>query len=97
MAGIAVSWDLVLRHCGAIRAQVELLSVQVLALETYAKQQHARENQPKADIVLPATCNGYQVEDCARQCEEAVISNGRPDWPPMCRGCGLDPRAPVSS
>ena len=85
-----MSWDLVLRHCGAIRAQVELLSVQVLALESYAQQQQGRST---ARVELPATCAGISPDDCARLNEEAVISNGRPDWPPMCRGCGRDPRS----
>lgn len=93
-----MSWDLILRHCAAIRASVtqqqvglELIASQLSGLEAYARHCQERSNQSRAVIQLPESCAQYPSEDCARQNEEAMIT-GREGWAPMCRGCGLDPR-----
>lgn len=97
-----MSWDLVLRHCAAIRATVtqtrvslELQESQLAGLEAYAKQQHARDTAPTARIEVPATCAGQKAEDCGRLNAEAAVDvggMGGGDTKIMCRGCGRDPR-----
>lgn len=91
-----------LRHCAAIRATVEqtrvaleLASAQLAGLEALARTKAERAT---AVIELPPTCQGYKVEDCARQSEEAVIElggMGGSDTIVMCRGCGLNPHQSV--
>jgi hypothetical protein len=97
-----VSWDLVLRHCAALRATVdqtrvslELQSAQLAGLEAYAKALAERERAPSARVARPATCDGYTEDDCARLNEDAahVIGGlGGASDQVMCRGCGLNPQ-----
>ena len=97
-----MSWDLVLKRCATIRVSLtqqqvglELLASQLSGIESEARQQLQIEELPRAEVVLPESCNAYSDNDCARRSEDGLIE-GREGWAPMCRGCGLNPRQPVS-
>ena len=89
-----MSWELVLKHCAAVkmtaaqaRVSLELLEAQVAGLEALARQQQ----QPRATIERPASCQAFKDEDCARVCDDAAIELGGMGGGPrsiMCRGCG---------
>lgn len=88
--GPCVSWDLVVRHCAALKAALALQATQVDALMAYAETQQAKE-PPRAVIQIPATCKTYKGEDCARRSDEAALELGGMGNSPravMCRGCG---------
>jgi hypothetical protein len=82
-----VSAELILRHCGAISASIELLRVQVLALEAYAKTLQAPQT---ARVELPAQCAGKTDEQCGLQNDDAWIDRRTLADPKRrsCRGCG---------
>jgi hypothetical protein len=93
-----MSWDLVLRHCAAIRAtldqtrvSMELQSAQLAGLEAFAKAEYARETAPTARLELPTRCTGLPEEKCALRSDEARISHATMVHPNrwMCDGCEI--------
>lgn len=94
-----MSWDLVLRHCAAVRATLEtirvtseLASVQLAGLEAYAKTLAERDEAPTATLALPERCSQYTEDDCAIRNDDARKSIGTMSEPArvMCSGCGAE-------
>jgi hypothetical protein len=88
-----VSWDLILRHCAAMRAGIEqtrasleLQSAQLAGLEAYAR---ANQDTATARQELPDHCNGIADEQCGLRSEDAWINHGSLSTPKAryCRGC----------
>ncbi len=92
-----MSWDLVLRHCAAIRATLdqtrvglELQSAQLAGLEAFARHGHEREQAAQATTIeRPERCVEVVEEDCALCSEDARVGGSLANHQSfMCRGCG---------